>query len=194
MNVRPKQSLIEWGFVALLLLLCGILTVLQYRWTGEVARAETTRLRGNLAGQAQALAREFDTELSASCDQLTPDRAEFAAQSREAAHIARFKEWQATAPPLLFSRIGLAETVGSQVQLSLLDQTAAEFVRTDWPADWAALRSGLAARSRGGPPPAADERGVLLEFPVLNCPLRWSASWGAPRSHSPGTGCFPPPR
>ena len=167
MNSRPKQSLIEWGFVAFLLVLCGILTGLQHRWTGEVARAEMTRLRGNLVEQAQALAREFDAELSAACDQLTPDRAEFAAQSREAAHLARFKEWQVTAPSPIFSRIALAETAGDGLQLSLLDPAAGRLVRTHWPAEWAAMRDSLAARSRGGPPPAADKRGVLLEFPVF---------------------------
>jgi hypothetical protein len=51
-----RQNWIEWGFLAFLLVLCAVLTALQYRWTGEVSRAETARLRAALAGQAQALA------------------------------------------------------------------------------------------------------------------------------------------
>ena len=34
MNTRWKPTLVEWGFVTFLLVLCAILTVLQYRWTG----------------------------------------------------------------------------------------------------------------------------------------------------------------
>ena len=44
-------------------MLCVILTALQYRWTGEVSRAETARLRLSLAEQSQALANEFDADL-----------------------------------------------------------------------------------------------------------------------------------
>jgi hypothetical protein len=55
-------------------LLCAALTVMQYRWTGEVARAEAVRLRGKLDEQAQGVARAFDAELSSSCDQLIPQR------------------------------------------------------------------------------------------------------------------------
>jgi hypothetical protein len=53
---RARQNWIDWGFVAFLLVLCALLTALQYRWTGEVSRAETARLRAALAGQAQSLA------------------------------------------------------------------------------------------------------------------------------------------
>ncbi|MBI3882591.1 MAG: HAMP domain-containing histidine kinase [Verrucomicrobia bacterium] len=53
------------------------------------------------------------------------------------------------------------------MQLSLLDQTAARFVRTNWPAEWAVMQEGLIEKSQGGPPPSSDTRGVLLEFPVF---------------------------
>ncbi len=155
----------DWWLGGLMFLLCAVLTVLQYRWTGEIARAEMTRRRDNLAEESQALAHEFDAELSAACDQLRPDRAEFANQSREAAHLARLKEWQATRPRPLFSRIALGQTVSNQVQLSILDPTAARFVPTHWPTEWAALHENLLAKFNGGSPPFNDKRGVLLEFP-----------------------------
>jgi hypothetical protein len=50
-----RQNWIEWGFLAFLLVLCAVLTALQYRWTGEVSRAEAARLRAGLADQAQSL-------------------------------------------------------------------------------------------------------------------------------------------
>ncbi len=157
----------EWWLGGLMFLLCATLTVLQYHWTGEIARAEMTRRRGNLAEQAQALAREFDAELSASCDQLTPDRAEFANQTREATHLARFKNWLATKPRPIFRRIALGQEVNQQVQLSVLDQTAARFIPTNWPSEWATMEAAITGKAQGGAPPGTDRRGVLLEFPVF---------------------------
>jgi len=72
MNARSQQPLIEWGLVLFLLALCGILTALQYHWTGEVSRAELTRLRNALGEQAQSLVRAFDSELAQSCRALLP--------------------------------------------------------------------------------------------------------------------------
>lgn len=166
MSVRQKIPYADWLLGSFMFLLCAGLTVLQYRWTGEVARAEMSRLRGNLAEQARALAREFDAELGASCDQLTPDRTDFANQTREAAHLARFKEWRAMKPRAIFSRIAIAESVDNQVQLSVLDQAAARFDRTNWPPEWSALQENLTAKFGRGSPPFSDKRGCLLEFPV----------------------------
>ncbi len=65
MNARSQQPFIERGLVIFLLVLCGILTVLQYHWTGEVSRAEETRLRGALSGPV----RKFTNVLSGSSRQ-----------------------------------------------------------------------------------------------------------------------------
>jgi hypothetical protein len=62
---RSRQNWIEWGFVAFLLVLCAVLTALQYRWTGEVSRAEAARLRAGLSGQAQSLAKALNNPAGA---------------------------------------------------------------------------------------------------------------------------------
>lgn len=165
--IRPqKASLIEWGFVVFLLLLCAALTMLQFRWTGEIARGEAERLRGNLEGQAAALGRDFDAELTASCDALKPGAAAFENQSRQAAHLTQFKAWQASGARPIFSRIGMAEAEGEKVTLSLIDQAAGTIAAAEWPPGWAALRQELESRANGGPPPSDFSNGFLLEFPV----------------------------
>lgn len=157
----------DWLLGGLMFLLCALLTVLQYRWTGEIARAELSRRSGNFGTGAQAIATAFDAELSASCDQLSPDRTEFANQTREAAHLARYQEWRAQNPRPIFSRIALAESVEGQVQLLLLDPERARFTRTNWPPEWSEMQNAISQRARGGAPPPADRRGLLIEFPVF---------------------------
>jgi signal transduction histidine kinase len=157
----------DWLLGGLMFLLCAALTVMQYRWTGEVARAEAVRLRGNLDEQAQGVARAFDAELSSSCDQLIPQRQDFADQSRESAHLERFKEWKAGHSRPIFKRIGLGVASGNEIRLTLLDQTSAQFIPTNWPAAWAPLHDGFLKKLAGGRPPSSDERGMLLEFPVF---------------------------
>lgn len=49
MNRQNNRNRVAWLFVIALMVLCGSLTFLQYRWTGEVAQAEMTLMRENLA-------------------------------------------------------------------------------------------------------------------------------------------------
>src|SRR4051794_9067606 len=85
MQFTQRQTLLEWGFLAAMVGLCSGLTALQYRWTGELARAEVQRLRGNLTGQSQLLAQDFDNELAAACTRLLPSASEIDDLGREAA-------------------------------------------------------------------------------------------------------------
>ena len=167
MRIHRYISQTDWLLGGVMFLLCAVLTVLQYRWTGEIARAEMSRRSGNLVTGAQAIASAFDSELSAACDQLSPDRTEFANSSREAVHLARYLEWRAQNPRPIFRRIALAESTDNQVQLLLLDPESARFNRTNWPPDWSFMETSITQRARGGAPPAVDRRGMLLEFPVF---------------------------
>ena len=151
----------------IMFLLCALLTVLQYRWTGEMARAEMVRLRGSLGEQARGLTRAFDGEVTAACEQLLPPRSDFSTQSLEAAHVARFKTWKEGNPHPIFSRIAVAVAVGKELQLSLFNQTSGELVHSNWPAEWSELRENLADKISIGSPPFNDPRGVLIEFPIF---------------------------
>ena len=169
MNARSPQPFIEWGLVLFLLVLCGILTVLQYHWTGEVSRAEVTRLRGALSDQAQSLVRDFDSELAQSCRALLPVLSELNTQGREAAHVARLREWKSASPRPLFTRIAVVVSAQDGLELYALDAKAEKFVPMEWPSHWAVLKDNLDRKraTPGGAGPFVDRSGALLEFPVF---------------------------
>ena len=167
MNLRRKLPYAEWILGGIMFLLCVLLTVLQYRWTGEIARAEMVRLRGSLGEQARALTRAFDAEVTASTEQLLPPRSDFSTQPLEAVHIARFKAWKEGNPRPIFSRIGVAVAVGKEIQLSLFEQASGQLIRTNWPAEWLELRQNLADKITIGSPPFNDAHGMLIEFPIF---------------------------
>jgi signal transduction histidine kinase len=168
-NARSQQPFIEWGLVIFLLVLCGILTALQYHWTGEVSRAEVTRLRGALSEQAQSLVRDFDTELAQSCRALLPGLSELNTQGREAAHVARLREWKSASPRPLFTRIAVVVPARDGLELHGLDRQAEKFVPMEWPSHWAVLKENLDRKrtTPGGAGPFVDRSGALLEFPVF---------------------------
>jgi len=168
-NARSQQPFIEWGLVLFLLVLCGILTVLQHHWTGEVSRAEVTRLRGALSEQAQSLVRDFDSELAQSCRALLPGLSELNTQGREAAHVARLREWKSASPGPLFTRIAVVVPAQDGLELHGLDRQAEKFVPMEWPSHWAVLKDNLDRKRQtpGGAGPFVDRNGALLEFPVF---------------------------
>jgi signal transduction histidine kinase len=168
MSADNKQTYTDWMFGALMFVLCAGLTVLQYRWTGEIANAELIRLRGNLDEQSRALAHAFDAELSDNCEQLLPPRGEFNSRTVEVDLLGRFKSWKATNPRPMFSRIAVAVPAQNELQLSLLDQKSGQFIRTNWPGQWSALQENLTDKLSGGSPPFNDDRGTLLEFPLFD--------------------------
>ena len=169
MNARSQQPFIEWGLVILLLVLCGILTVLQYHWTGQVSRAEMTRRRGALSEQAQSLARDFDSELVEIGRALLPGLAELNTQGREAAHVARLREWKSSSPRPLFKRIAVVVPARDGLELHALDRQAEKFVPMEWPSHWAVLKDNFDRKrtTPGGAGPFVDRSGALLEFPVF---------------------------
>src|SRR6187401_57514 len=105
MKARPRIQWIEWGFVVFLALVCAILTALQYRWTGEIAQAEMTRLRGNLEEQSQLLCRAFDSELVASYRQFFVSRSEMGDVGLDVVCVQNMREWLSGKPRPMFRRI-----------------------------------------------------------------------------------------
>ncbi len=165
MNASNRQTLLDWGFSGLMFLLCAVLTVLQYRWTGEVARAEIISLRSNLDEQAHAFTRAFDAELDDNAALIFPQSSEFAKKSIEAVHLAHFKRWNAAHLKPIYRRAGLAVNSEDELQFFLFDQKENRLVRTNWPASWTTLQENLENKRKGGPPPSRDATGMLLEYP-----------------------------
>jgi len=169
MNARSRQPFIEWGLVLFLLVVCGMLTVLQYHWTGQVSRAEVTRLREALSEQAQTLVRHFDSEFVESCRALVPGVSELDTQGLEATHIARLREWKSASPRPLFTRIAVVVPTRDGLELHALDLEAEKFTPMEWPSHWAVLKGNLDRKrtTPGGAGPFVDSSGALLEVPVF---------------------------
>ena len=166
MASHQRQTRTEWAFLAALVVLCGALTALQYRWTGALARAEEARLRSNLNEQSQLLGRDFDDELTRACTQLTPTGNEIDELGRDAACADRLRKWLATNPRPMFSRVAVLSPTDNGSNLLALDQKTGKLAAMAWPASWNELRDHLGHRGNGAPaerangarpePPGAD--------------------------------------
>jgi hypothetical protein len=83
---RFGQTRLEWALLGVIATLCAGLSFLQYRWTGELRRAELLRLRSGLNEQVQRLAQAFDEEIRESCGILLPHGNELLTAGRANAH------------------------------------------------------------------------------------------------------------
>ena len=163
-----KPAFVEGIFVGALAVLCLGLTVLQYRWTGEVSRATTQTLRAGFGDQVPLLCRSFDADLTNACAQLLPGEGELSSGDREAVHLEHFQRWRATTPRPMFRRLAVAVPSGDGVDLLLLDLQKRRFAPSPWPIGWEKLRDNLSHKNKGGNSrPFQDKVGTLLEFPLF---------------------------
>lgn len=165
-----KQTYVEWGLVALLAGLCTILSVLQYRWTGEVSRVETEHLRAGVSDQAQQFSRAFDIALAESCDPLVPKNEVINNGNREAVHLQHFQQWKPIRPRPFFSRIAVAVPISEGVRLFFQSQMDGKLRQTAWPDEWKDLLQSLNDKKHAGQPPPGSSAVTLFEFPVFAGP------------------------
>ncbi len=167
-----------------MLVLCGVLGVLQYRWIDESSRAESMRLRGSLQGSLTRLSADFNATLINSCSLFLPRVFPPDASSVPPSPMSLYRRWrESTQHEGLFSAIGVVRVEGDHLTLHLLDlQTGDERV-SEWPESWGSMRRYLEERltilregreGQGRPggrfrPPNLDD-GFLLEFPVRGRP------------------------
>jgi signal transduction histidine kinase len=151
----------------LLGLLCLLLTALQYRWTGEISRAEAARLRLTLGESAQAMVNALDAELTGACLALTPSRTQLQELSPAAAFAARYRDWRATDPRPLFRRVAVAIPSNGAVELVVGDPKSGGTTPGEWTADWQPFREFVTRMADGGRPGLEDRSGEFLEFPLF---------------------------
>src|SRR4051794_36295960 len=152
-NIRPvrrvKQTGIEWTLLGVIAVVCAVLAFLQYRWTGELSRAEPALLRAGLNEQVRRFAQTFNEDIRDSCTMLLPDAADIRAQGLEAAHHTRYEQWATVHDRALFKKIGVAVPEQGVVHLYAIDAPG-HIAPMDWPVNWEPFRVGMTARVRGG--------------------------------------------
>lgn len=90
-------------------MLCCVLAGLQYRWTGEVSRAEEERLKSCLQAALNRLSHNFNSEIAAACASLLAQGDQIETLGRDAAYAARYRQWKESGShDPLFRRVGIA--------------------------------------------------------------------------------------
>ncbi|MEY4488650.1 MAG: hypothetical protein RIQ79_1158, partial [Verrucomicrobiota bacterium] len=156
-----KQSTAwEWAFLGLMAGVSILLTLLQFHWTGELARAELERRRADYGERATPMAASFDHELNERC-RLLCGRAGAADWRTAWGDVATGGGW--------FARVAMVEKRRGEPVLSILSSTG-QWAEADWPEGWTDLRGNLSTLTRRGAganwKPFRDPKGLLLEFPV----------------------------
>ncbi|MGL5016505.1 MAG: sensor histidine kinase [Luteolibacter sp.] len=166
MRLAPNRNLAEWLFVGTMVGVCGILALLQYRWTGDVARAEITLMRDNLSRQSLDLCKEFDAEISKSRALLVPTLNELEKSPREKVYAERMRRWKSQKRPPVFKRMAVVVQSGERLELLEMHLESETLVSIDWPIEWEEIHANHAAGDEAGLTPTAVESGLVREFSV----------------------------
>lgn len=143
-----KQAWLAWLFVSALAVLSVVFGVLQYKWIGEVSRAEGERLRGSLDSSLHRLSLEFNNMLTTACAAIASGSQGLEPRARHEQYAANFETWRETTPhPQLFRAIAIATPAQGKLSLQMLDFETGAFVPAQWPDDWTRMRDRLAARA-----------------------------------------------
>ncbi len=173
---RIGQTRIEWILLAVIALVCVILSFLQYRWTGELSRAEPALLRSGLNEQLRRLTQAFNNDIRETCTALLPDAREIRELGIGEAHRIRYTRWASSHDRSLVKRVGIATPEQGKLRLYGIDHEG-RIAAEEWPANWEPLRSAMAARVTGsGRPPNAPPDTNIIELPVFDQPASAGAS------------------
>ncbi len=165
---RFGQTRIEWALLAVIALVCAVLSFLQYRWTGELSRAEPALLRAGLNDQLGRLSQAFNDDLREACTSLLPDAREFRELGPVAAFQARYAQWAPAHDRNLFARISIAIPDHGKLVLYDADREGA-LSPSEWPSNWESLRLAMVHRMSGsGRPPNAPPDSSLIELPIFD--------------------------
>jgi signal transduction histidine kinase len=121
-----------------LLLLLG---TLQYRWVGQLSEAERTQLRAGAKARAEALARDFDAEITRAFIGLLIEPETVRERSFEE-YAERYERWQRrAASPALVKAVLLVERQGRGLQLSRYAPARRTFEPAAWSSDLSPVRA-----------------------------------------------------
>jgi signal transduction histidine kinase len=121
-----------------LLLLLG---TLQYRWVGQLGEAERTQLRAGAKARAEALARDFDAEVTRAFMGLLIEP-ETLRERSFGEYAERYERWQRrTTHPGLVKSVLLVEREGTGLRLSRYAPARRTFEPAQWTSDLALVRT-----------------------------------------------------
>lgn len=147
---------------------------MQYRWLGEVSRAERDRLKASLQVSLRRLSQDFNAELSADCALLVPRQPIGNPADRETAYAERFQRLS-DSRHLIKSVFRVVPQNGA-LTLRKLDRETGNFSDIEWPREWAPIHAGLSSRffNDDGPfhglPGGTDRFADLIEMPRFGGP------------------------
>jgi signal transduction histidine kinase len=138
---KPSLMLV---LVTALTALLPLLAVLQFRWLGEVSRAERDRMQASLSTAVANFTQEFDHALTTLYTTLQMD-ARTLHDHDWSSYARRYDHWMyAEVYPQLLGKIYLVEPGGPEgLQLSRFDRPISRFTSCAWPATLERLRGSL---------------------------------------------------
>ncbi len=157
---RPPLTLV---LAASLVLLLALFATLQYRWLGQVSRAERERMQESLSAGATQFSRDFDRELARAYLSLQMDAADLR-DNRWDDYSKRYDRWFQTAPyPRLVKGVFVVEEDDkSGPRLLEFDRAQAMLKPREWPPELLTLRDSFADMKRAElPEPAMLARNLL---------------------------------
>ena len=196
MNVESnkKRALVSWLFAVVLVGLCATLGVIQYRWIGEVSRAEHDRLKAGLQASLQRVSEDFDAEIRSVYSALSTESSSSDEEERERELAIRYARWRSTSQYSgLVRRLVIVVRGEDSLGLQQLDLDKGTFAPAQWPGEWTSLRDRLTARAFGDPfmrmeslrSSTSDEL-ALIELPQF---VRREREFGSePPGRPPGPG------
>jgi signal transduction histidine kinase len=164
------RTWLSWAAVGLLVALCAVLAGLQYRWIGEVADAESHRLREDLQYRLNLLRRDLNDEVFAACYRYIPANWEIQKLGRDLAYLSQYRNRRESGDRVV-QRVAVAVPVKFDLVLLFPDASGTRLVPGNWPPAWADMRKSLIVRLRGGPAPL-NQSSTLVEFPRFGTDAR----------------------
>lgn len=171
-----SERSVEWkelGFLVLLAIFCAVISVMQFRWTGELEKMAIERLEKNQSEGAEEMAQAFEHEVASECRALLPDADDFTGNPVKELSLT-VRRWLNDSPEPLFKKIGVVIPQEDDLKLVLANPKNGKSAEAPWPAEWMDLQSELLFRMEGGnvPPMARGDDGWLMEFPVMKRPKK----------------------
>ncbi|HZN10860.1 MAG TPA: HAMP domain-containing sensor histidine kinase [Blastocatellia bacterium] len=144
MTTRGRRPTLLLILLGALLMLLPLLAALQYRWLGQVSRAERERMQSSLRAGLAQLRRDFDRELARAFITFQPHPVTPLGQPA-VAYAERYAHWARTAPyPGLVEALFVAGMAGNRPpSLARLNPESGRMETAAWPPELEGLRARL---------------------------------------------------